>query len=1608
MMVQVPLDIILPAVVSALALAGLSLDVLRMRKVPAVALPADSTGVRGTRLRWARVDKLLITAVGLQFAVSIATLGFSFFKHLYTETLIADGLWASFWMVGLLCTVFIFRNGQRLAALGSLQWISWMVALFVQLYVFEIQRMASHHHLDRHHEPESRFPFNANPRTVLHGASIVISVVILVTELFQKYYQNIGATLVFTEGRQPSPEYTVSWPARLTFSWFDEMLLGGEKKPLEDKDIWDLVESDKATAAARTFEATKTKQTSLFWRLFETRKKSLIIGVFMQSCYSLLTFRGAFFMFLILRYLQNPAENPYLGWLSAGGLFVTSCLFAVIQGQFQVYCTRIALMARCILVNEIYSKSLTRAAGIGKSRAETKDSKTMFDRSDDDKASYGKIVTIMSSDVNAVRDVIQEAPNDLVALPVEITVGVAGLVALLGWSAGMVGLLVMCVTSPAIAVVYKLAYKSIIASRVATDSRTNITNEAVQNIRVLKYFGWEDLYIGRIMAKRSEELRALVKFNIIWIGMEILRWAGTMGVIFVTFLWYTLIGGHTFTPATAFTAIALLHQVGETINFLPAISMWILRGQVAFKRINDFLEEEDLERYDADARNSYITDDGKLAIASGQFIYMGIDTSEKTAEKKVDKRKGWFRLPWKKAPVIDEEAAPLLAAGTTESPALPTVNEFKLRNINVDFPLGKLSAVVGNTGAGKSSLLLGLLGEMRRVSGTISLPDPREGGVSFASQTAFMMNNTVKENILFGAEFDEERYEAVIDGCALRSDLASLPNGSQTEIGEKGINLSGGQKARISLARAAYSKASIVLLDDPLSAVDASTARHILDHCLLGLLKDRTTIIVTHAVDLVLPVAAFVVCLKDGGIAGSGTLAEVLANPDLNVTIEKEAHQQEEKKEAEDEAKAIETASDEITSSNDSPADKTAKAVDAAASADSKKDNGKKLTEAEGMSRGKVDRGLYLKYFAAAGGIWMFGLFIVGIIANQAAEYGTDWWVKRWTETVGSGTNPSTMNAMNVGSDNCVDPASFVASSMMGFGGLFPVQKCSPEAFQTLDAEQDERDRTVFFITVYGIFNLGVLVVELTTYCLRVFCAFSASTLLHKKLLTATFRSPMRWFETTPSGRIISRFSKDLATIDQPLIQMLHMFMKSISLILCTVVVIGWVVPSSLLALPVLYVVYRKVGTLFVTNSRELKRLDSVTSSPIYSLFGETLVGVSTIRAYGSEARLAKKMQELLDANHRHHFYNIVCSQWFNLRCNFLSAAFIAVVTTAIMMTGLSASWAGLVLSYQMQLVQRLRMTMQLHARVEMQMNAVERVVEYSNNELEPPLINPDYRAPEDWPSAGQVEVTDLVMRYAPDTPDVLKGVSFKTGAHEKVGVVGRTGAGKSTLSLAFLRIVPIAAGSIIIDGIDIGRLGLKDLRTRLTIVPQDPVLFEGTIRTNLDPMEIHTDQELWASVRSVGLVESLERADKAAQAASGDTTTTTAGGASSFSLEFQVQENGSNLSLGQRQLCCLARALLRKSRLIILDEATASIDYFSDALIQKAIRDNFKHATVLTIAHRLRTICDYDRVLVLADGKVAEYDSPSNLMDREGGIFSRMCGETGHMEELRSIANKK
>ncbi|XP_041803743.1 canalicular multispecific organic anion transporter 1 isoform X2 [Chelmon rostratus] len=870
-----------------------------------------------------------------------------------------------------------------------------------------------------------------------------------------------------------------------------------------------------------------------------------------------------------------------------------------------------------------------------------------------------------------------------------------------------------------------------------------------------------------------------------------------------------------------------------------------------------------------------------------------------------------------------------------------------LKNVSLDIKPGQLVAVVGAVGSGKSSLMSALLGEMHCSKGFINI----QGSLAFAPQQAWIQNATLRDNILFGSPLDEKRFQEVIQACALAPDLELLPGGVLTEIGEKGINLSGGQKQRVSLARAAYSQADVYLLDDPLSAVDSHVGKHLFDKVIgpNGVLKDKTRILVTHGVSF-LPYVDEIVVLVDGVISEVGSYSALRASKgafsDFLDTYAKEQRirTRSESGRSQDTAD-IELIPEREDAQPDSPLEDTVSvtlkrensirrsqrkgsvrlrknsSIKKSADVDDLK-KGQKLIEKETMETGQVKFSVYLQYMRALGWGYTTMVFLVYFIQN-VAFIGQNLWLSDWT-------NDAEMYA------NITYPASLRDTRVGVFGALGVAQ---------------------------GIFVfLGTL--------LMANASVNASRILHSRLLNNILRVPMVFFDTTPIGRVVNRFAKDIFTVDEAIPQSLRSWLLCLLGVLGTLLVICLATPFFAVVIIPLAVIYYFVQRFYVATSRQLRRLDSVSRSPIYSHFSETVSGLSVIRAYGHQERFLKHNEITIDGNLKSVYPWIVSNRWLAIRLEFLGnlVVFFSALLAVISRDSLDSGLVGLSISYALNVTQTLNWLVRMTSELETNIVAVERVSEYSELQNEAQWIT-HIRPVEDWPQDGRLRFENYKVRYRPGLDLVLHGITCDINSTEKIGIVGRTGAGKSSLTNCLFRIIEAAEGRILIDGVDISTIGLHDLRNRLTIIPQDPVLFSGTLRMNLDPFDRFSDEDIWRVLELSHLKEYVVGLQEG--------------------LQHEVTEGGENLSVGQRQLLCLARALLRKSRILILDEATAAVDLETDDLIQNTIRKEFSHCTVLTIAHRLHSIMDSSRVMVLDAGKIVEFDSPRNLLEKQGHFYA-------------------
>ncbi len=884
-----------------------------------------------------------------------------------------------------------------------------------------------------------------------------------------------------------------------------------------------------------------------------------------------------------------------------------------------------------------------------------------------------------------------------------------------------------------------------------------------------------------------------------------------------------------------------------------------------------------------------------------------------------------------------------------------------LTSINLEIPRGSLIAVVGVVGSGKSSLVSAVLGEMDRAGGRLS----RRGHTAYVPQQAWIQNMTLRDNVLFDKEWAPVKYQQVLSACALESDLATLTSGDLTEIGENGINLSGGQKQRVSLARAVYSDADVYLLDDPLSAVDAHVGKHIFDQVIsneTGLLRDRTRVLVTHNVSFLDKIDKIVV-MKDGRIAEMGTYQELKEGKDAFAEfIATYANE----KDVEEEVKVNYLRSLSAPISNSKPL----KALQRSQSSDgySMEDEESKLfADRDKLKTLVIDKDDPRQENNSSSDMSNNNNDVAGmLIQEEEAMVGKVSWSVYITYAECMGY---------------VVAVICILLDVLGHG-----VHAAGNYWLSMWADKNEADlkhadeNTALYLSVYAATGTLEAVVD---FCRELWlflgCA-RASKVLHERLLRRVFHSPMSFFDTNPIGRIINRFSGDIETVDQTIPSELSDFFWCMCDVLAMLVVVISSTPMFASIIGPLFLVYFSIQKFYIATSRQLKRLQSISKSPIFAHFSESVQGAVSIRAYVNEDRFVAESEGRVATNVRSYYLSLSSNRWLGTRMETLGNCIIlfAALFSVLARNKLTAGVAGLSITYALQVTDTLNWMIRMACELETNSVAVERILEYSRTVQEAEWTSPetDSKVSSSWPEKGEVTFEDYQTRYRPGLDLVLKGINMDIQGNEKIGLCGRTGAGKSSLTLALFRIIEAAGGRILIDGVDIASLGLHQLRSRLTIIPQDPVLFTGSLRFNLDPTGENNDDAMWKVLEHAYLR---------------DYVTSLPGG-----LDHEVSEGGHNFSFGQRQLICLARALLRKTKILVLDEATAAVDLETDDIIQATIRREFSDCTILTIAHRLNTIMDSDRIAVFKKGKLEEIDPPDVLIQDPSSAFAEMARNAG------------
>ncbi|XP_071604685.1 ATP-binding cassette sub-family C member 2 [Heliangelus exortis] len=1344
---------------------------------------------------------------------------------------------------------------------------------------------------------------------------------------------------------EKNPEVTASFLSSITFEWYTSLVFKGYRKPLEIEDIWELKSEDKTQAIYTEMEknmktAVKKAQAELEKRkrkkiqqegdpdhgnnISKAQSQDILVmeekqpkrkkGNKEESGSSKDFPRGWLVKTLCKTFWKNVLLSVAFKVVHDALVFVSPQLLKLLiafvsdeesfawQGYLYAILLFLTALIQSLCLQQYFSLCFQLGIAVRASLVAAIYKKALTMSSATRKEStVGETVNLMSADAQRFMDVANFV-HQLWSSPLQIILSTVFLWVELGPSV-LAGIALLVLLIPINAFLVAKGKNIQVRNMKNKDERMKIMSEILSGIKILKLFAWEPSFEKQVTEIRERELKDLLNFSYLQSISVFVFTCTPFLVSLASFAVYVLVDENNILDAQkAFTAISLFNVLRFPMAMLPLVLSSVVQTRVSTVRLERYLGGEDLDT---------------SAIHHNPIAGSAVRFSDAT-------------FSWEQ----DGNAA--------------------IRDVTLDIPTGSLVAVVGAVGSGKSSLVSAMLGEMENIKGHINI----QGSLAYVPQQAWIQNATLKDNILFGSELDEARYQQVIKACALLPDLELLPAGDQTEIGEKGINLSGGQKQRVSLARAAYSNADIYVLDDPLSAVDAHVGKYLFEHVLgpKGLLQKKTRILVTHSISF-LPQVDNIVVLVAGAVSEHGSYSSLLANRGafaqfLNLYGNQKEDASKENTTAVALAEDEEQGDEDVEpSGEEGPDDVVTMTLKREASIRQrefsrrlsksrnnswkkaqneppKKVKGQQLIEKEAVETGKVKFSMYLRYLRAVG-LWYSFWITMGYVGQYVAVVGTNLWLSAWTDDAQHYLN------------------------------------------QTYPAEQ--RDLR---IGVFGVLGMSQALFLLFATLLSSRGAMWASRVMHHQLLSNIMRVPMSFFDTTPTGRIVNRFAKDIFTIDETIPTSFRSWLTCFMAIISTLLMISLATPFFVLITIPLSIFYYFVLRFYVSTSRQLRRLDSVSRSPIYSHFGETVSGLSVIRAYGHQERFLQQNERTMDINQKSVYSWIISNRWLAIRLEFVGSlvvffsAFLAVISKGTLEGGI----VGLSVSSALNITQTLNWLVRTSSELETNIVAVERVHEYTKVKNEAPWVT-EKRPPPGWPSKGEIQFVDYQVRYRPELELVLQGITCNIGSTEKVGVVGRTGAGKSSLTNCLFRVLEAAAGKIIIDEVDIATIGLHDLRQNLTIIPQDPVLFTGTLRMNLDPFNQYTDEEVWKALELAHLKTYVQALPEG--------------------LLHLVSEGGENMSVGQRQLVCLARALLRKAKILILDEATAAVDLETDHLIQTTIRSEFAACTVLTIAHRLHTIMDSNRVMVLQAGRIVEYDSPEELLKKQG-IFSVMAKDAG------------
>ncbi|KAK0092933.1 hypothetical protein PV326_000289 [Microctonus aethiopoides] len=1296
----------------------------------------------------------------------------------------------------------------------------------------------------------------------------------------------------------------------LTYGWVARIFRLGFKRDLELDDFYEPLNEHKSSIIGHKLSIAWENEVERCNKKYKNRKNNpSLTRVFLKvfggriALYGFILFIVEVFVRILqpfalgrfLRYFSDDDMSKMEAYLYALGLILTSFTHLLFAHTYWMAATHMSMKMRVACCSLIYRKALR------------------LSKSALDNATIGQVMNLLSNDGTRF-DSVFAGLHYLWIGPLQTIVTTYFMYEEVGLAA-IYGIIVLLLFIPLQLWLGKKTSILRLSTAIRTDERVGLTSEIIKGIQSIKMYTWENLFRDIIKKARKNEINVIrytgyVKSVVISFSMFISRLS-----LFVTILIYIL-SGDTISTEKVFMLTAFYANLQQTMAIhFPYEVTKLAEMNVSIKRVEQYLMYDEIK-----SQKLITSKDNENKNIENQIIIKNNDKLDNGI-------------------VNDNESKSSVIFDNVHAKWLINDCDNILNGVNINIKSGEIVAVIGRVGSGKSSLLNVILNELPVTNGKIIVSDK----ISYASQEPWLFSGTVRQNILFGKPMDHQKYRHVIKVCQLKRDFTLLPYGDKTIVGERGLSLSGGQKARINLARAVYNDASLYIFDDPLSAVDAHVGKCLFEECIRNYLHGRTRIIVTHQIQFLRHVNKIIV-LENGGVIAEGTYDQLI-NMGMDIGALDQGINDE--------------IGNNITSYSRSNSRRSNTSLDSfpSNSMTNYKQNEPKEVD-ETRTRGNISGQVYRAYINAGGNCCVIFMILLLYIIAQFSASGTDWFLAYWTKLEENSQiieeNNNMINDTIIVSNEFVSILSSRITCIYIFGGLIAM--------------------TIFMSIIKSFIFLEI--------CMR------ASKRLHDAMFYCISRATMKFFNTNTSARILNRFTKDMGIIDELLpavfIDCIQIGLAMLGIVIVVAISNPWLlIPTAIISI-LLYI----CRVIYVATSRSVKRLEGISRSSVYNHFLATLQGLTTIRSFGTNKILIDEFDHHQDNHSSVWYIFIVSSRAFAFWLDCLNLIYTVIVTMSFLILPKNSNFShgtnvGLAITQCLGLTGELQWGMRQVAELENQMTSVERVKEYTNIESEPPLkSHPDKKPLNDWPQQARIEFKNVYLSYGPMELPVLKNINFVINSRERVGIVGRTGAGKSSIISALFRLADIR-GIIDIDGIDTGEIGLHDLRSKIGIIPQEPFLFSGSLRQNLDPFHEHQDNELWTALEDVELKE--------------------------MGLEMFISDGGGNLSVGQRQLICLARAIVKKNKILILDEATANVDSHTDDFIQVTIRKKFSDCTLLTIAHRLNTIMDNDRILVMDAGNVVEFDHPYILLKNDNGFLSKMVKKTGEAmaEKLTRVAKE-